>query len=462
MRLGSTLAGKSQLTGAKKLQRTESSSIMASISRDKDKTGRYNGCRTLQFFDAEGTRKSVRLGKVTAKTAQSIRAKIEAIQEAKYAQLSWDRETSEWVANLDPKLYDKLAAACLLPTRKKVEIATVGTFVDSYITGREHKLAKSTRDNYRQTRDDLVTYFGSQTPLTHVTPGDADEWRIWLAMDKDSAFAGHPGRGLSENSARKRCGIARQFFNAAKKKHLISDNPFAEIQGGVSVRANKEREQFVPRDTVDQVIAACSDVEFKLVLALARYAGLRCPSELSLTWSDIDWDRGRLTVRSPKTAHHAGKELRVIPLFYELRPHLEAVRAARAGSTSPFILSEKYRRFDANLRTPLKRILERLGLKPWPKLFQNLRASRATEFATDFAPHIAAAWAGHSEKVAEQHYWRVNDEDIEKALQKCMQQPDATSYKDIQVDAENPANSAEMLELAGCSVLPVGIEPTTY
>jgi hypothetical protein len=77
--------------------------------------------------------------------------------------------------------------------------------------------------------------------------------------------------------------------------------------------------------------------------------------------------------------HHAGKELRVIPFFPELRPHLEAVRAARAGSKSHYILRENYRRADANLRTPLRRVLERLGIQPWPKLFQNLRASRAID-----------------------------------------------------------------------------------
>jgi hypothetical protein len=147
---------------------------------------------------------------------------------------------------------------------------------------------------------------------------------------------------------------------------------------------------------------------------------------------------GRLTVRSPKTAHHAVKELRIIPLFYELRPHLESVRAAKACSTSPFILREQYRRSNVNLRTPLRRIIEQLELKPWSKLFQNLRASRATELATEFAPHIAAAWAGRSEKIAEQHYWRVNDHDIEKTLQKCMQQPDALSDIEMHSDTENP------------------------
>jgi integrase len=63
------------------------------------------------------------------------------------------------------------------------------------------------------------------------------------------------------------------------------------------------------------------------LFALSRYGGLRCPSEhLALTWGDVDLEAGRMTVRSPKTEHHHGKAYRVLPIFLELRPYLEAVR----------------------------------------------------------------------------------------------------------------------------------------
>ena len=34
-----------------------------------------------------------------------------------------------------------------------------------------------------------------------------------------------------------------------------------------------------------------------------------------------------------------------------------------------------YRNTEANLRTRMRRIIERAGLDPWPKIFQNLRSS---------------------------------------------------------------------------------------
>lgn len=75
----------------------------------------------------------------------------------------------------------------------------------------------------------------------------------------------------------------------------------------------------------------------------------------------------------------------------------------------------RYLRRNANLRTQLIRIIERAGLKPWPKLFQNVRPSRATELAAQFPAHVAAEWLGHSTLVAQKHYWRVTDDDFAKA-----------------------------------------------
>lgn len=89
-----------------------------------------------------------------------------------------------------------------------------------------------------------------------------------------------------------------------------------------------------------------------------------------------------MTVRSPKTEHHAGGESRVVPLFPELRPLLEAVFDEAEPGTEYVIT--RYRNTNANLRTQLERILHRAGVNPWPKPFHNLRATRETELAETF------------------------------------------------------------------------------
>ena len=102
-----------------------------------------------------------------------------------------------------------------------------------------------------------------------------------------------------------------------------------------------------------------------------------------------------------------------MPIFPELRPYLEDAEAL-AVEGAEFVIS-RYRGSNSNLRTQLNRIIERAGLKPWPKLFQNLRATRATELVAQHPSHVAAEWLGHSTLVAQKHYWRTTDADFDKA-----------------------------------------------
>jgi hypothetical protein len=85
-----------------------------------------------------------------------------------------------------------------------------------------------TATKLRQARKKLVEYFGETKPLGVITPGDADQYRQDL-MSR-----------LGENTARRHCGRAKQFFRAAVRKRLIVENPFGD-QKGLAVRANPSR-----------------------------------------------------------------------------------------------------------------------------------------------------------------------------------------------------------------------------
>ena len=76
-----------------------------------------------------------------------------------------------------------------------------------------------------------------------------------------------------------------------------------------------------------------------------------------------------MLVHSSKAEHHRGDETRLVPILPELRPFLDEVFSPNG---SEFAI-ESSRNEAKNFRTRLERILKRAGLKPWPKLFQNLR-----------------------------------------------------------------------------------------
>lgn len=402
---------------------------MASLSTDS------RGNRTIQFVAKDKKRRSLRLGKTPLAIAREIKVKVQALNAAAITGHPVDRVTAAWVADLDQLLTEKLAAVGLIP-RRQFSDATLGAFIDEHLATRTD-LKPRTRTNFGQVRTQLVDYFGEYKPLRDVTPGDADEWRRWmLAREK---------KRLSENTARRHCGRAKQLFRVALRKRLITENPFGDMKACSAVE-NKSREFFVSRDMAEKVLAACPSLEWRLIFALARFGGLRTPSEtLLLRWGDIDWERSRMTVTSPKTEHHEGKESRVVPLFAEIRTLLEAAfDQAEAGSE--FVIARR-RDEKVNWRTQLERIIHKAGLTPWPKPFQNLRSTRETELAEIFPSHVVCAWLGNSEAVARKHYLQVTDDHFSRAAESTVGQP----VKDDVV--QNPVQ---------CSTVTLSKEPDAF
>jgi len=418
---------------------------MASISTDSA------GNRRILFCLPDQTRKQIRLGRVPQGEVELLKRRIEHLIEAAHYGSLLPRDVARWAAKLTGPLADRLANAGLVPKRQR---ATLGDFIDAYIQGRTDVKLRTVW-KYETTKQYLLDFFGTDKPIRAITPGDADDWRLSLAEK----------RKHSENTLRKHTAIAKQFFHVAKRKRLIEENPFAGLKS--AVQANPSRFYFVTRQETQQVLEACPDSQWRLLFALSRFGGLRCPSEhLGLRWGDVDWERGRLTVHSPKTAHHPGGESRTVPLFPELRPHLEAAFDEAEPGTEHVIT--RYRDSNQNLRTQLLRIIQRAGLEPWPKIFQNLRSSRETELAQQFPMHVVCSWIGNSEPVAAKHYLQVTDAHYEQAVgeaaQKAAQYSPEKACKGQKQETQNPGFAGVCGPLQYCTngqVAAVGVEPTT-
>jgi integrase len=202
------------------------------------------------------------------------------------------------------------------------------------------------------------------------------------------------------------------IFKQAVRWELITSNPFEGVKAGS--QTNRDRLFYLKPEDARKLIDAAPSSDWRCIIALARFGGLRCPSEvLGVRWGDVDWANNRLRVRSPKTERHLGKAERVIPLFPELREVLiDAFDLAPEGTE--FVVNQ-YRDASVNLQTQMNRIIERVGMVAWPRLFNALRASRATELAAQYPAAVCTAWMGHTQAVAEAHFHMVRDEDFAKA-----------------------------------------------
>ncbi len=444
---------------------------MASLHLDSAK----NGYRIS--FRVDGRKTSIWLGSIAQSKASIWQHHVEHLLECAKHGDAPAKATNDWMRSLTNAEHSKLSNRGLAVARKaaNTQRVTLGDWFDTYIAERTD-IKGSTIETYHKAKDCLVAYFGASKPIRDIRAEDAKRWRIWLATngnrrDKDR-------KSMADATVRRRVGKAKQFFGEAVERGLIDENPFAKLISH-SV-ANTKRQFFVPSEWIESCIELAPDTDWRTILALARYAGLRCPSELlRLKWCDVNLPESRMVIHASKTEHHSTGGVRVCPIFPELHAYLEA--AWDAAPDGAVYVVNRYRGNAVNLRTQFERLIKEAGLVPWPKLFQNLRASRETELMAIYPAKDVASWLGNSVPVAMAHYAMATAESFQRAIAEGTSAGGAKSGAicgSIPMGAESIASQAEAqknpgnqetsrVEMAGCGtgmgtiVGEEGLEPPT-
>lgn len=401
---------------------------MATLSKSR-------GYWLLQFRDVNRKRQTIGLGKVDRvkkSTIQATKLKIEQLISTAAQGGRVDPELLTWANTIDARLAKRLAELELIPPQQIMpEVGTeeplgtpLGEFLDRVINHPARNIKESTRTAETIAAGRLKEFFACRLAES-ITRADALDFVGYLRTEE-----------YSEATISKNVKLARQFFRELVEEERIAKNPFAKVK--VAGETNEARKFYVKSDVARQVLDACPDSEWRLLFALCRFAGLRCPSEhVGLNWEDVLWDQDLFRVTSPKTEHHRGKGERWVPIFGALRPYLEesyqlameeANQEGRTVSGPIFPRLQGTTGKNANLRTMFARIVHRAGVTPWPRLFHNLRASCQTDLVGEFPLHLVCQWLGNSQLIAFKHYTQERKEDIQRAaafMQLDMQQTGA-------------------------------------
>ena len=418
-------------------------------------------------FNLDGKRVTIYTGKMGPREAERLRDKVKELARIKErnGRIEESENIAKWVSTIiGTKLHTKLVNVGLLETVKDTQL---GSFCETYIASRTD-IKQQTRINLLSSKRMLVEHFGADKDLRAITPAHVSEFKAALMTRYANATTGRTLRR------------GRQFFAHAVDAGIINRNPFDKLK--IPNQTNPSRLFFVDRETCQKVLETCPNLQWRLIFSLARFGGLRVPSELiSLQWNDVLWSQKKIKVPSPKTEHIEGKDHRWVPLFPEI---IELLRQAFdiAKDGEQFIFPRTITGA-VNLRKGLTSIIKKAGLSPWPKLFQNLRASRETELCQNFPLHVASKWIGNTPTVAMGHYLQVIDSDWEKATtttEKSNTKSDTlgvemTHFNTYCGGSQTFTNVQELIQILGNSsvlstiieemqndqVPRVGIEPTT-
>jgi integrase len=363
---------------------------MASLYKDP-RSGTY----VIQFFDHEGIRRTLRTGVTDRQGAEHIRLHVDNLLAAKRAAIPLPAATAEWLGRIDAQFRAKLETLGLVEPRAERRVPTLGQLIDEFVEYQKPRVKTPTLKVLYQATRRLLTCLQADTPIDQITPADADRvYQVFKAQ-------------LAQSTANKRVAIVRSIFNFACEREYITKNPFRHIRG-LQVIGDTTRKQYITTDEVRQLLEKIPDLELQLVIVLARWCGLRIPSEIrELRWRDILWKKNRIIVRSPKTEHHVGKGIRTPKLFPMVRRYLKALRRLRPDAGPDDHVFRSAVRNDPYLLLCL--YCRKQGIKLWTKFFTNLRASCATDLRDHYPSQVCLAWLGHTERIATTHYLMVKE-----------------------------------------------------
>ena len=205
------------------------------------------------------------------------------------------------------------------------------------------EVKEATRTRYRQYYKVLGKFFRGRA-LSTLTVEDGEGFRLW------SLGQG----GFSEATVSRGVRACKSIFKFGVDNGILSCNPFEKIRRGSD--SNVGRMFYVDRRLFDRILSCCRDDCERLILALARYGGLRVPSEIRLLrFRDFTENVIRIDGATKTGA-------RDVPFFTEIRE----IFVRLSGDSDELVFPDLKRGFP---RQVLFRAIKSAGVKRWPKPF---------------------------------------------------------------------------------------------
>ncbi len=157
-------------------------------------------------------------------------------------------------------------------------------------------LAKGTLGLYRAALKALTAFYGD-TPLDEITPSSWLDYRAWRLGVRNSTHG--TATTVSPRTVNADQQFASRILNEAVLDGHIERNPLAGLR---KLREPKRPRRYLSKDEIARLIEH-SPKHFRPLVVAAVYTGARKSELTALRWSDIDFDRGKITLVRSKVGN---------------------------------------------------------------------------------------------------------------------------------------------------------------
>jgi integrase len=266
---------------------------------------------------------------------------------------------------------------------------------------REHK--KSWRDDFYHYGKHLQPRFGAKA-MSAITPFDIERMKIELKQGKNQH-----GRPFAKATIKHQLVLLKRLFNIAINWGLFTgENPVTRVE---MPKLDNQKTEYLDMDEIGRLLNVleswpCRDTA--AFIKFAMYTGLRRGELFKLTWSDVNFEQGRVTIRDPKPG-----KTQTIPISEEA---LEVL--AELPRTSGFVFPGKDGKQRTDFKGPWLKIRKVAGL-PSGFRFHGLRHNYASHLVSNGEDlYTVGKLLLHKHASTTQRYAHLSDGRLKEAAKK--------------------------------------------
>ena len=381
----------------------------------------YKQARSPYFFAdymaPDGTRRRVSTKKREKEAAQKF---LVSLLEAERL-ASEERLTEQRARELIVEIVERTSGT-------RLDFYSIRAWLTDWIEGKKVSKAAGTSVRYEQ----AVTGF-----LAHL--GDRADKNLEILRTKDiqAFYKAERKTGKSVQTVALEVKVIKSALRAATRQGFLKANPAEAFEFPAEAEAGAvEREIFAPAEVAALIEEAEGD--WKGVIRLAYFTGMRLGDCVNLRWKDVKLDRSVIVFVPRKTAGRAapGKKAKAItvPIHPELEAELSAMPGAD-GSPAAFVfpdLAGKTSAGRSGLCMAFSRIMQRAGVDSAVKREKSgkgrtVRARTFHALRHSFVTSLANAGvsfehrkllAGHVEDTMTENYTHDQTDQLRKSVEK--------------------------------------------